>query len=170
MGLMGEMSKNIILIGMPGSEKITIGKILSQKLGFKFVNTDQYIEDKSGKSIPELLNDGEDHFRSLEREAVHNLSRAKHSIISTGVEVIKNHSNIKELRENGVIIFIDKPVEKIIEDQEVFNNRSLLKDEVNKLHEHFSEKYETYRECCDLHLVNDNNIDDIVYYISSLCS
>ena len=167
---MGEMSKNIILIGLPGSEKTTIGKILSEKLGFKFINTDQYIEDKSEQSIPALLNDGEDHFINLEREAIHKLSRVKHSIISTGVEVLKNPSNVKELRENGVIIFIDKPIEKIIEDQEVFNNRSLLKDEVLKLHEQLSKEYEIYRKCCDLNLVNDNNIDDIVYYICSICA
>lgn len=164
---MEEIIKNIILIGMPGSGKTTIGKILSEKLGFKFVNTDQYIEDESGQSIPELLNNGEEFFRNLERETIHKLSRMKHSIISTGVEVLKNHSNIKKLRENGVIIFIDKPIEKIIEDQEVFNNGS---DEVLKLHERLSEEYEIYRKCCDLNLVNDNNIDDIVYYISSICA
>lgn len=165
---MGQMSKNIILIGMPGSEKTTIGKILSEKLGFKFLNTDQYIEDQREKSMPELLNDGEDHFRSLEREAADKLSKAKYSVISTGIEVIENHLNIKELKENGVVIFIDKSVEKIIEDEQVSNNGSLLKDQTYKLHEHFHEKYEIYKKCCDLHLVNNNNIDEIVYYICSI--
>jgi Shikimate kinase len=165
---MEEMRKNIILVGMPSSGKTIIGEILSKKLGFKFVNTDQYIEDKSGESIPELFNMVDDHSRRLEREAVHKLSSEKPSIISAGVEVINDHLNMKELKENAVVIFIDRSVEKIIEDEEVFNNRTLLKDEVHKLHEHFHEKYEVYRKCCDLHLVNNNNIDEIVYYICSI--
>lgn len=165
---MGEMSKNIILVGMPGSGKTIIGKILSKELGFKFFNIDQYIEDKSGKSIPELLTMGEDHFRNLEREAIHKLSKEKYSIISTESEVIENPSNIKKLKENGVVIFIDRSVEKIAEDEEVFNNRALLKDEVHKLHELFYERYEIYKKCCDLHLINNNNINEIVYYIRSI--
>lgn len=165
---MEEMSKNIILVGMPSSGKTIIGEILSKKLGFKFVNTDQCIEDKSCESIPELSNLGDDHSRRLEREDIRKLSSRKSSIISAGVEVIKDHSNIKELKENGVVIFIDRSVEKIVEDEEVFNNRTLVKDEVHKLHELFHERYDIYKKCCDLHLVNNNNIDEIVYYICSV--
>jgi len=167
---MGEMSKNIILIGMPDSGKTTIGKLLSEKLGLKFVNASQYIEENCGKSMPDLLNDGEDHLDNTERNVVDKLSRLKHTIISTEIEVLKNDSNIKELRENGIIIFIDKPSEGITENQKLTSNTNLLKDKALKVHEHLSEKYGIYRKCCDLHLVNDNNIDDIVYYISSIYS
>jgi shikimate kinase len=114
---MREMSKNIILIGMSGSEKAALGKIISEKLGFKFV-------------------DG--------RETDHDLTKFKCSVISTGAEVVKRQAYKKELRETGVVIFIDE--------------KSQLKDE----------KYEIHRECCDLHLVNDTNIDEIVFYICSL--
>lgn len=167
---MGEMNKNIILIGMPDSGKTTIGKLLSEKLGLKFVNASQYIEENCGKSMPDLLNDGEDHFANTERTVVDKLSRLKHTIISTEIEVLKNDSNIKELRENGIIIFIDKPSEGITENHKLTGNTNLLKDKALKVHEHLSEKYAIYRKCCDLHLVNDNNIDDIVYYISSIYS
>jgi Shikimate kinase len=163
---MGEMSKNLILIGMPDSGKTTIGELLSKKLGLKFVDTNQYIENNCGKSIPELLNNGQDNFKIIETEVVHKLSRLKHSVISTEVEVLKNDSNVKELRENGIIIFIDKPSEN----QELTDDTSPLKEKVLKFHEHLSENYAIYRKCCDLHLVNDNNIDDIVYYISSIYS
>lgn len=163
------MSKNIILVGMPGSGKTVIGKILSEKLGLKFVNTDQCIEDKCGNSITELFNVGENHSKSPEREAVHKLVREKSSVISAGIEVINDNLNMKKLKENGVVIFIDRSVEKIAEDEEVFNNRALLKDEVHKLYELFHERYEIYKKCCDLHLVNDNNnINEIVYYICSI--
>lgn len=138
------MCKNIILIGMPDSEKITIGKILSKKLGFKFVDADQCIQDK--------------------KETANKLSKAKNSIISTEVEVLKNYSNMKELRENSLIVFIDK------KEHETAANTTVLGNEVNKFHKHFIEKYEACKRCCDLHLVNDNNIDEIVHYISHIYS
>ena len=114
---MREMSKNIILIGTPGSQKDAIGKIISEKLGFKFVD---------------------------ERETDNELTKSKCSVISTVAEVVKRHADKKELRENAVVIFID--------------DKSPLKDEEHEIH----------RACCDLHLVHDNNIDEIVFYICSL--
>lgn len=144
---MGEVNKNIILIGMPGSEKTTIGKILSKKLGFKFIDTTEGT-DRSSFKLP-------------------NASNGQCSIISTEVDALKKCFSIKE---NGVVIFIDKPVEKIIEDEEVLNNRTLLEAEIHNLKEHFHEKYKGYKNCCDLHLINNNNINEIVYYICSLWS
>ncbi len=146
---MGEMNKNIILIGMPGSEKTTIGKTLSKRLGFKFIDINQRMESESMPFKAKLPD----------------TKKMECSIISTGVETLKDHLSIKE---NGVVIFIDKPVEKIIEDKQVLNNRSLLKDEVNKIKENFYEKYETYKNCCDVHMINNNNVDEIIYYICSI--
>lgn len=160
------MNKNIILVGMPGSGRSVIGKILSEKLGFKFFNT----EDKSEGSISKLLNIEENLCGNLKKEDISKLSSTKSSIISAGVDIIKDSSNINKLKENGVVIFIDRSVEKIVEDEEVFNNRSLLKHEVEKLHELFNERYKICKKNCDLHLINDNNIDEIVYYICSIWS
>lgn len=162
------MNKNIILVGMPGSGRSVIGKILSDKLGFKFFNTDQYMEDKNEESISELSNIGENHSRVPVSEAIENLSNTKSSIISAGIDVIKDTSNMRKLKENGVVIFIDRSVEKIVQDEEVFNNRSLLQNEIQKLQELFHERYEICKKSCDLHLINDNNIDEIVYYICSI--
>jgi shikimate kinase len=117
---MGELSKNIILIGMPDSEKVAIGKIVAKKSGLKFINTDQC------------------------REVAHTLRECKGSVISTEAEALKSYPDIKKLRENGVVIFID--------------NKSQLKGEEHEIH----------RKCCDLHLIKDNNIDEIAFYICSL--
>lgn len=154
-------SKNVVLIGMPGCGKTTIGKILSEKLGFKFVDVDQFVEENSGKSITELFNEGEEFFRRLEREAVQKLSREKNLVISTGGGVIKNYLNIRELKENGVVIFIDRPVENIAKDVEV-STRPLLKGGVHKLKELFHERYELYKKYCDLHVMNDSDIEETV--------
>lgn len=138
------MSKNIILIGEPDSGKTTICEILSKQLGLKFLNVNQDAEDKSGHTI----NDGP--LSMLEGELVNKFSELKSSVISTGVEVLKNLSNIKKIKENGIVIFIDKSIE----------------NEPNTC----CERYDEYRKFCDLHLVNNDSIDEIVYYINSIYS
>ena len=158
---MCKMNKNIVLIGMPGCGKTTIGKILSEKLEVKFIDVDQYIEQKSGKAIPELFKISEEYFRRLESEAVHDLREEKASIIATGGGVVKNYLNMKKLKENGVIIFIDRCVENIAEDVEV-SKRPLLKDGVNRLYELFNERYELYKKYCDFDVINNRSIEEVV--------
>jgi shikimate kinase len=153
--------KNIVLIGMSGCGKSTIGKILSKKLGFKYIDIDQYIEQKNGKTITELFINGEEYFRSLESEAIHDLREERTSVIATGGGVVKNYLNIKELKENGAIVFIDRCAENIAGDVEIAN-RPLLRDGVNKLYKLFNERYELYKEYCDFHVINDGSIEEVV--------
>lgn len=155
------MDKNIILIGMANSDKAIIGETLSKRLGLKFVNMNQHKINKDDKFVPAEI---------PTRESIEKLVKGKSLVISAETDIIKNNLSIKELRENGVIIFIDKSVENIVEDEKLTNDRRLSKDEGGKLREHFSEEYKFCRKCCDLHLTNNNNIDEIVYYISSICS
>lgn len=162
-----KVKKNIVLIGMPGCGKTTIGKALYKKLEFDFVDVDRYIEEKSGKDIPELFDKGEDYFRSLEREAVCELSKEETLIISTGGGVIKNYANIKDLKKNGVVIFIDRPVDHIAQDVEV-SHRPLLKDGVQKLYDLFNERYELYKKYCDFHVMNDSDIEKTVEKIMEI--
>jgi len=158
---MCKVSKNIVLIGMPGCGKTTLGKVLSENLGLKFVDVDKYIEEKSGKTISQLFDISEEYFRSVESEVVYELSKEKPSVISTGGGVIKNYINIERLKETGIVIFIDRPIDNIISDVEV-STRPLLKDGVHKLHELFKERYEIYKKCCDLHVMNDSDINETV--------
>jgi shikimate kinase len=155
------MSKNIVLIGMPGSGKTTIGKILSKKLGLKLLDVDKCIEEKSKQSIPELFKLGENFFRNIEREVISELSNVSSSVIATGGGVVKNYENIKELKKNGVIIFIDRPVE-IIEKDIKISNRPLLKDKVNTLYELFTERYELYKEYSNFQVINDSTLEEVV--------
>lgn len=164
---MGKMSKNIVLIGMPGCGKTTLGKIISKNLELKFFDVDQCIEEKSGKLIPQLFDVSEEHFRSVESEVVHELSKEKTSVISTGGGVIKKSINIERLKENGVVIFIDRPVDNIASDVEV-STRPLLKDGVHKLYELFNERYGLYKKYCDIHVMNDSCIEETVERIISM--
>ncbi|AKA68781.1 shikimate kinase [Clostridium scatologenes] len=161
------MSKNIVLIGMPGSGKTTIGKILYEKLRTDFIDMDNYIEDREGKTIPDIFKNGEDYFRKLEKEAVCEVSAKKSAIISTGGGVIKNFSNIENLKKNGIVIFIDRPVENIAKDINVLS-RPLLKDGVGKLYELLDERYELYKKYSDFRIENNGKIEDVIEKILEL--
>lgn len=155
------MRKNIVLIGMPGCGKTTIGKILSKRLECKFIDIDEYIEETNGKSIPQIFKLGEDYFRILEMEAIDKLRKEKNLVISTGGGVVKNYINIKRLKENGAIIFIDRCIENIAEDVNI-SNRPILKSGINKLHELFQERYEYYKNYSDFHVINDGSVEEVV--------
>lgn len=155
------MCRNIVLIGMPGCGKTTIGKILSKELSLKLYDMDKYIEEISNTTIPELFKIGEKHFRDIESQACKELSEHENIIISTGGGVVKRSDNIKNLRNNSLIIFIDRPVEKIIEDVNT-SKRPLLKDGKEKLFELYNERYKLYKNAADIIILNDDTLESVI--------
>lgn len=161
------MKKRIILIGMPGCGKTTIGKILSNKLNLKFYDMDDYIQDITGKTIMQLFEKGEEYFRDIETQACRELIKKDNVLISTGGGVIKRRENIDTLRNDSVIIFLDRPVEKIIGDVDV-SKRPLLKDGKEKVLVLYKERYDIYRESADKIVVNNSTIDDVINKIKKI--
>ena len=99
---------NIILTGYMASGKSTIGKYLAQKLKMKFIDTDEYIEQKQNKQIKDIFSEkGEAFFRKLENECARALSNEENAVISTGGGFVLNPRNIELLRKNGVIVNIE---------------------------------------------------------------
>lgn len=158
---MNKKEKNIVLIGMPGCGKSTIGKILAHKLNYKYIDSDCCIEEKSGKSIEDLFKIGENHFREIESEVIREVSNEKMAVISTGGGVIKNSVNVELLRENGLVVFIDRPIENIASDINM-SARPLLKEGTVRLYELYKERYESYKESCDIKIINDTSIEHVV--------
>ena len=110
------MKKNVVLIGFMGTGKSSTGKVLASRLGFSFIDVDQYIEAKENRSIPEIFaEDGEEYFRRAEREAVKELAERKHLVIATGGGTVKSEENRKLLQENGIIVCLTADVETILE-------------------------------------------------------
>lgn len=153
--------KNIVLIGMPGSGKTTIGKILSKNLGLRLIDIDKYIEKGSGRTISEIFKESEEAFRRLEMDAVNKFAKEKGMIISTGGGTIKNYSNIKALKKNGIIIFIDRPVEDIAANVNL-GKRPLLKNGIAKLYALYEERYELYKKYSDFQIANDESLEAAV--------
>ncbi len=101
------MKTNVALIGFMAAGKTAVGKILAEKLSKKFIEQDSLIEQKAGKSIPEIFQeDGEIAFRELEIEVTREISGKKNLIIACGGGVILNKINIDRLKENSVIVYL----------------------------------------------------------------
>ena len=104
--LSGE-TQNIILIGMPGSGKSTIGRILAEKTGRKFMDSDACIVEKIGMSIPEFFaKEGEAAFRSIESQVLAELGMQSGLVIATGGGCVTRPENLNPLRQNGRLFFI----------------------------------------------------------------
>ena len=155
------MNKNIVLIGMSGSGKTTIGKALSIILNKKLIDIDSYIEKTEGKSILEIFDKGEAHFREIVSKAVLMISKNIDSIISTGGGIIKKEKNMALLKENGIVIYIDRPVEMILKDIDD-TNRPLLKNNKTNLYEMYELRNPLYKKYSDLIVVNDASEEMVI--------
>ena len=110
------MTKNIVLIGLMGSGKTTIGRKLAEKSGMKFVDTDELIVQKAGKSIKLIFaEEGELFFRDLESEIIEEVSRQENLVISTGGGAVLRDENTDNLKQNGVLFYLYAPAEELFE-------------------------------------------------------
>ena len=105
---------NIALIGMPSCGKTTIGKLLAKQLDRPFVDLDEEIVKTDGRSIPDIFAaEGEDAFRARETAETRRFGMEKHQLISCGGGIVKRPENLRALRQNGVILFIDRPLDAL---------------------------------------------------------
>jgi shikimate kinase len=110
---------NLILIGMMGSRKTTIGGAISEQLGWKHLDTDRMIEDMQGMAIREIFDRyGEKHFRSLEAKLIEQLKSIESTVISTGGGIILNPLNTMALREMGLIVYLRANAETLVSNLE----------------------------------------------------
>ena len=137
---------NLVLIGMPGSGKSTVGGILSDKLGREFLDTDREIERAAGMAISEIFaRYGEPHFRDLETAAVRKASKTGGKIIATGGGAVLRQENRDALRQNGILVFLDRPLSDLVptDDRPTADDRA-------KMRSLFEARYPVYQKASDL--------------------
>jgi len=106
--------ENMVLIGMPGCGKSTVGRALARRQGKAFLDLDRLIEERAGKSIPAIFaQEGEEAFRTLESWAVREAGARTGCVISTGGGVVTRAENCAPLRQNGVIIHLTRPLDRL---------------------------------------------------------
>ena len=106
--------ENVVLIGMPGCGKSTVGRALARRQGKAFLDLDRLIEERAGKSIPAIFaQEGEEAFRTLESWAVREAGARTGCVISTGGGVVTRAENCAPLRQNGVIIHLTRPLDRL---------------------------------------------------------
>ena len=136
---------NIVLIGMPGCGKTTVGKALANDLGKQLIDTDEEIVKKAGKPIPEIFaNSGEVAFRKIESEVIEEISAKQGAVISTGGGAVLNERNCELLKENGSLYFLDRDVELLA----VSGDRPLSPNR-EKLEKIYNKRYDIYRQRAD---------------------
>lgn len=140
--------QSIVLIGMPSSGKTTVGRILSEKCGKQLADTDEYIVRKIGMPISDFFaKHGEAEFRKIEKETVAELSATGGRIIATGGGAVLDAENVRALKQNGVLVFLDRRPENLIatDDRPLASRRSALE----KL---YAERYDIYCAAAELHI------------------
>ncbi len=138
--------QNIVLIGMPGSGKSTVGKILAESMGRQFFDVDDEIVSQYGMEITDIFKKhGEAYFRDLETQITKKLSTISGVVISCGGGTVLREANVDALKRNGVIFFIDRPLEQLVPT----SDRPLASD-VEAITKRYNERIDIYRTTCDV--------------------
>lgn len=119
--------RNIVLVGFMGTGKTTVGERLAQRTGMPLLDMDSLIEKRAGKSINEIFSeDGEPHFRYLERELVRELAASSGHVISSGGGIVLNPENIADFEKTGLVVCLLASAETILDRVRHDTTRPLL--------------------------------------------
>ena len=128
--------RNIILVGFMGTGKSSTGRAVAERLGRTFLDMDAMIEAEAGKSIPKIFaDDGEPHFRSLERKLVQSLAQRTNLVIAPGGGIVLNPDNIADFSRTGLVICLHATPQMILSRVGSDANRPLLQggDKLQKI-------------------------------------
>lgn len=159
--ILSHQMKNIVLIGMPGCGKSTIGSLLAQKLERKFVDADEEIIHLAGKPIPDIFaQDGEEVFRQWETTALENLGRQSGLVIATGGGCVTRKRNYPALHQNGNIVWLERDLCLLPTD-----GRPL--SQANRLEEMYTVRKPQYESFTDIRVENAGSPEQTVQEILS---
>ena len=159
----------IILIGLMGAGKTTVGKILARHLGMRFIDTDHEIERRTGVKIPVIFElEGEEGFRARETAVLAQLCRMDNVVLATGGGAVLREENRKHLKRGGAIVYLRGQVSDLWHRTRHDKNRPLLQtaDPQAKLRELFAQRDPIYRQLADI--IMDTGNQNIQYLVRRL--
>jgi 3-dehydroquinate synthase len=146
-------NNNIILVGLMGAGKTTIGRLLARRLGMRFVDSDHEIEARTGASVPWIFEiEGEPSFRRREADMIRELTAASGLVLATGGGAVLNPDSRRLLSERGTVVYLRASVNSILQRTSHDKNRPLLQtaDPRRKLEDLTAQREPLYREIADL--------------------
>lgn len=151
------LDRHIFIIGMPGCGKSSLGRKVANTMGLNYVDTDARIEQAAGCPVTQIFEKyGEQAFRAAETNVLIQLTREPGSLVSTGGGMVMRPENLAIMRNHGIILLVDRPLEEIMGDIKL-NRRPMLAakglPEVERL---YHERIDTYRAAADVVLDNSH--------------
>lgn len=154
------MRKHIFLIGMMGCGKSTIGKLLSRQFSCSFVDLDEEIVRYEGRSIPEIFAQvGDAGFRVCETAALRCVIDEAPCIVATGGGIVTREENITLMRESGLVVWLNRPLEDMIANVRQDTRPNLAGDKEERMRTLFAAREALYRKAA--HLEFDNSAEPL---------
>lgn len=149
------MLVNVILVGMMGSGKTTVGRLLAERTGREFIDLDALIESRVGKRIVEIFSDvGEEGFRDLETETLQDIAGATHAVIATGGGMVIRPENRRLLQKLGLVVWLDAPPDALLKRIGGDESRPMLhgQNPLKRMERLLSERRGFYADASNIHL------------------
>ena len=151
------LERHIFLIGMPGSGKSSLGRRVANQLRLPYYDTDQRITQAVGMSVGDIFaHHGEQAFRCAETNLLAQLTRERPGLVSTGGGMVMRDLNRQIMRNHGVIILIDRPLEDILSDIKLDRRPMLAQKGLPEVERLYRERIDTYRAAADAVLDNSH--------------
>ena len=160
-GCLRRQMENIVLIGMPGCGKSTIGRLLAQETGKQFVDADEALEARLGRKITDIIpQDGEAAFRRMESDTLSELGKQSGLVIATGGGCVTQQRNYPLLHQNGTIFFLTRQLHKLATE-----GRPL--SQPGKMQQMYAQRLPLYRQFADGEISNDGPVEETLRTIRS---
>lgn len=163
--------RNIVLIGMPGAGKSTVGVVLAKRLGFRFLDSDLVIQERTGKLLQELIAQlGDDGFRQVEEEVNASL-RPNRTVIATGGSVIYGQRAMRGLRQIGTVFYLKLSCASLKERLGDLTERGVTLRKGQSLEQLYEERVPLYERYADAVIdCEKKSIREIAEEISARCA
>ena len=162
---------NIVLVGFMGTGKTSIGKQVSLQLRMRYVDTDDVVEQESGRQISDIFaEDGEPAFRELEHQAVCQVSQLENHVISTGGGVVLKKENMTELQKNGIVFCLTATPEEIYRRVGHQTHRPLLQtpDPLSQIRSMLEERHRYYARADHIVSTTGRSFGEIIAHIKRI--
>ena len=151
------MCKPILLIGMMGCGKSTVGRLLAERMGLPLIDLDEEIERAAGASIPEIFAaEGDAGFRVHETAALGRALDGGAAVIATGGGIVTQAENIRMMREKGFVVWLCRPLEDMIADVRQDTRPNLAGDKEERMRTLYAQRVHLYEAAA--HLSFDNRM------------